>query len=427
MGFDIGGLVSGIVNLPEEVGEAVGQAVYSVTGNQTVAQDAQLVVSKGPEGALISAASDALGLNQAQKGATEFGLGVVSGDIPTVLAGMRDFMDGRQSGDDLFASPNANANANAQAAAALPFGAEAYTGTSTTSPTYVPPVSNGGYAPPAVPTTPVDDSAPGQMDFPHALQTLKNNFDLLDTAGNGAGRDGLVGYGDLQAIVNNPGAPADLKAAAQFMLDNPAYFHALDLGSGVVNQQDGLFSMGDLDAEIAKYPVTDASSLSTYTPPIQSVGSSGYMQASGVVTTSNATGSSSNVSSTPSNSSASASSSDSDISSILNDPNMSLEDKVDAIIAAIVDTLGREILDAAADVDKNATANQKANGANGSSGTNGTSAGGASNQNSDSVISSELQQRLTSLTNARNELTQMLTNFSKDEHDTRSQIIGNMR
>ena len=81
-----------------------------------------------------------------------------------------------------------------------------------------------------------------------AAGILKDNFGLFDTAAGIGGKDGLIGRNDLEAIVrDNPGLPGDVRAAAQYLLDNPAAFNQLDVSAGIGNL-DGLIGRNDVDS-----------------------------------------------------------------------------------------------------------------------------------------------------------------------------------
>lgn len=85
------------------------------------------------------------------------------------------------------------------------------------------------------------------MDANKAAETLNKNFDLLDTAAWGSKKDGKVSPDDLRAIIQNPGTPADLREAAQFLLNNPSYFNQID-ASG---KQDMMLSRTELNSFVS--------------------------------------------------------------------------------------------------------------------------------------------------------------------------------
>lgn len=64
-----------------------------------------------------------------------------------------------------------------------------------------------------------------------AVNVLLTYFDDLDNADDGGGLDGKVSTNDLEAAANDPNAPFELQAAAQFLLDNPSLLTLVDTGA----------------------------------------------------------------------------------------------------------------------------------------------------------------------------------------------------
>lgn len=62
--------------------------------------------------------------------------------------------------------------------------------------------------------------ADGTMTGEAALALVLANLGLFDTAGGRGGADQVVGLSDLEAIANDPSAPAHLRDAARYLLDN---------------------------------------------------------------------------------------------------------------------------------------------------------------------------------------------------------------
>jgi pilus assembly protein Flp/PilA len=87
----------------------------------------------------------------------------------------------------------------------------------------------------AVTTTTTPSGYQAELDA--ALQTLADDFGAI------AGDDGVITEADLQAALHS--SDADVRDAAQFLLDNPSALHALDVG-----QDDG-----DVDGDISREDV----------------------------------------------------------------------------------------------------------------------------------------------------------------------------
>lgn len=91
-------------------------------------------------------------------------------------------------------------------------------------------------------------AAPAEAQRCGALGVIRKHFDALDTAAGLGARDGIIGRTDLEAAARNTRLPAELRSACQSLISNPAALAGLDVASGY-KQTDGLFSLGDLDAE----------------------------------------------------------------------------------------------------------------------------------------------------------------------------------
>ena len=89
--------------------------------------------------------------------------------------------------------------------------------------------------------------------FKSAVDSLSKIFGLLDTAAGVGSQDGLVGKADLQAALNNPDLPKELKDAIQFLLNNPAAMNKLDVAGGE-GKVDGKIGRTDLQAAARSMP-----------------------------------------------------------------------------------------------------------------------------------------------------------------------------
>lgn len=89
----------------------------------------------------------------------------------------------------------------------------------------------------------------GPMTLGRAAAILKKYFSVLDQAAGIGDKDGLIGKPDLEAIVRCEGAPADLRAACQWLLENSSFFDNLET-SAEGGRRDGLIGLNDLDTTI---------------------------------------------------------------------------------------------------------------------------------------------------------------------------------
>ena len=98
-----------------------------------------------------------------------------------------------------------------------------------------------------------------------ALKNVQKYFDQLDTIAGGS-KDGLITRADLMLAQANLSLPKELRDACAFINNNPAEFNQLDVAAGI-GSCDGLIGKGDVDAVIAGLPKTDGSSGGTSPAP----------------------------------------------------------------------------------------------------------------------------------------------------------------
>ncbi|AGC47688.1 hypothetical protein MYSTI_06415 [Myxococcus stipitatus DSM 14675] len=180
-----------------------------------------------------------------------------------------------------------------------------------TSPGTRPPTTGGASPGTRPPTTGGQPPRPGgtegsklptskEPDFGEyldAVKVLRDNWGTFDTA-VGA-KDDRVSRENLVALLENPAVSSTLKRAAQFFKDHPEYFDRLEMAAGK-GSRDGVIGPGDVTAELAL---------------------------SGGKTPSTSTEKGSNV------------------RALIDDPRMSIEDKVQAILGAISSETEDEILE----------------------------------------------------------------------------------
>lgn len=98
------------------------------------------------------------------------------------------------------------------------------------------------------------------MDANRATALLNRNFDNLK------GEDGMVGREELEKAISDPNTSQEMKAAAQYLLDNRGVFRELDRADarskreslwGLGQRTDGRISKGDTNAALQKSPMTE--------------------------------------------------------------------------------------------------------------------------------------------------------------------------
>lgn len=97
------------------------------------------------------------------------------------------------------------------------------------------------------PTVPL----PPPMTFGRALTLLQTNFVLVDTAAHQGSPDNKISREDLQAVADGQlGYSQELKQACRFLLDNPAFFNAVDVSTDNGGPLDGLLSKEDVNNSV---------------------------------------------------------------------------------------------------------------------------------------------------------------------------------
>ncbi|WCO65831.1 hypothetical protein PO878_15110 [Iamia majanohamensis] len=99
----------------------------------------------------------------------------------------------------------------------------------------------------------VTGGAPDVLAGDTALAVLQAYFDELDTAHEGGDPDDNVSLDDLEAAADDESLPAELRAAARYLLDNPTLRDLVDTGADGTGPlgADGDISRDDLDQFLA--------------------------------------------------------------------------------------------------------------------------------------------------------------------------------
>jgi hypothetical protein len=234
-----------------------------------------------------------------------------------------------------------------------------------------------------VPPTPVPPTpAPGRpgegldpnfREYRDALSVLSRNWDTFD--GAVGARDNLLTRDNLDAILANPATSPTLKRAAQFFKDHPEYYDRLEMAAGV-GGRDGIVGRPDVAAALR-----DADRV---------LGGSG----------------------TPSSSGGGAS-----VRGILDNPQMSIEDKVQAILGSINRDTDGEILDVMRDM---ASARDE-------QATLGTSEADRKKAAKLETSMQELNLRLQKLMEKRKAMFDLMSNMSSKFHEMAKTAITNLR
>lgn len=244
--------------------------------------------------------------------------------------------------------------------------------------------------PPGHGTPPVDvppPPPPGRGDGPldpnlagyrEALRIIDANFATFDAAVGLS--DGAFSRENLRAILDNPAASGVLKKAAQFLIDHPEYFNRLEMAASA---RDGVVTRSDVRGEIDRVDTdTPANPPSLPTPP----------RSGGEVAP---------------------------IRSILGDPAMTIEEKIEAILMSMLERSDGELEKITKEL---ANAEDKRNSLSTDTSDKGKKA------HADASRSAEvLAQRLQKLMQRRDQMFTLMSNVSKQFHEMAKQAIQNMR
>ncbi|SET32498.1 hypothetical protein [Stigmatella erecta] len=199
----------------------------------------------GPMATVVDLAGDALGLPPVLTNSIKAATGVMTGNVMMAASGMAGVAS------ELMQNPSAQTE-------------------------YCPSPEVGrasaGYASP--PSTASAAPRGGTMDpmsvtYRDALKTLAANFSLFDTL-QGKKGDGKFNLQTLQEAATHPSLSPELREAARFFLQHPEYRHVLDIANKGGNP-DGTFSQQDVQKALKKVN-DDIAAYGVIAPPVASPG-----------------------------------------------------------------------------------------------------------------------------------------------------------
>lgn len=184
---------------------------------------------------------------------------------------------------------------------------------------------------------------PSVLEYREALKTLAANYGLLDTLCGS--KNGKFDLSTLQAAAHHPSLSPELRAAAHFLLEHPEYRNMVDTAGkggrvdGTISQADVQKALKKVNEDIALYGVRQPTSSAPSAPapapstPPPVCGSPPPGEPSTPVQTTPAP-----APKPP------AGGEGSGVSDILNNPHMSMEEKIQAILMLITRDTDDEIL-----------------------------------------------------------------------------------
>jgi ribosomal protein L9 len=291
----------------------------------------------GPMSTVVDLAGDALGLPPLLTNTIKAAAGAVSGNVMMAASGALGVMS------ELTRNPPAHTEfhpssdpARAQegyAPATQPGSGRAQAGASSAQAGSL--AASTGYLEPRV------------VEYRDSLRTLAANYGLLDTLCGS--KDGKINAHTLEVAASHPSLSPELRKSARFLLEHPEYRNMLDTAGkggrvdGTISQQDVQQALKKVNEDIARHGVRQPSTPgpSTPGPCTPPAGQSPAGQSPPPVVTS--PGSPSPT--TPAPGSGGSCGHSGGVSDIINNPNMSMEEKLQAILMLISRDTDDEILD----------------------------------------------------------------------------------
>lgn len=211
--------------------------------------------------------------------------------------------------------------------------------------------AQAGYAPATEPSKSTASTGylePSILEYREALRTIAANFSLLDTLKGG--HNSKFDLRTLQAAAQNPNFSSELRNAARFLLDHPEYRNMLDTAGkggsvdGTISQLDVQRALKKVNDDIAQYGVRHPSTPAPSTPPPPGQPGNPVETRPPSTGQPHEPGPTAPPTAPPPKHGGCAERSGS-VTDIINNPNMSLEEKLQAILTLITQDTDDEILD----------------------------------------------------------------------------------
>ncbi|HSP77534.1 MAG TPA: hypothetical protein VLQ93_03335, partial [Myxococcaceae bacterium] len=251
---------------------------------------------------------------------------------------------------------------------------------------------------------------PSYLEYRQSLRTVLANFDRLDAVGGW--KNGLFSRDTLEKVAANPNMPGGLRDAARFLLAHPDFRAMLDT-AGHGGLVDGLFSLddvrkalSDVNQKISRFGVRGPQTPASPKPPAPPPPTTGTKPPSCEPRPES-----------PASSPSPCGPARSGVKDIINDPSMSLEEKIEAILQQLMEGMDDEILKTMDDL---AAAQDKRAGLSNEKGNEKTAA------DADRSIE-RLQMRLQKLVEKRKMMFEMMSTLSMKFHEMAKTALSNMR
>lgn len=195
---------------------------------------------------------------------------------------------------------------------------------------------------------------PSVLQYQEALRTIAANFGILDTLNSR--QNSKFDLSTLQKAAQHPNLSPELRSAARFLLEHPEYRNMLDTAGkggsvdGTISQNDVQRALKKVNDDIAQYGVRQPSTPAPSKPPSPGVPGNPGTPGTPVESKPPSTGQPSPpVESAPPTAPApkpsGGSGASGSVGDIINNPHMSLEEKLQALLTLITQDTDDEILD----------------------------------------------------------------------------------
>jgi hypothetical protein len=211
-----------------------------------------------------------------------------------------------------------------------------------------------GYAPSTHQATPAASKTgylePSILEYREALRTIAANFGILDTLTGK--KNSKIDQHTLRAAAQHPNLSPELRSAARFLLEHPEYRNALDTASkggavdGTISQRDVQSALKKVNDDIALYGVRQPSTPTPGAPqPAPGAPPPPGQPGAPVETRPPSAGQPQEPGPTPPPTAPppKPGGSTGSVSDIINNPNMSMEEKLQAILSLITQDTDDEI------------------------------------------------------------------------------------
>ncbi len=265
---------------------------------------------------------------------------------------------------------------------------------------------------------------PNLSKFQDALETLAQNWPTFDSAAGNA--DQSLSRADLKAMMDNTEASPELRKAATFLLTHPEYFDRLEMAAGL-GGKDGLVGLKDVLGElkritedIAKYGAPAAAHSPAATGQAQKAASAASSSAAAKKKRSHS--STAKAHDTHGNKAHPSHADGRTLRDVLNDPTLSLDEKIELILREILASLDEKIVGTTESYDESYAAFTDSQ----EEDSDGTAAKSPQQQLAEKKSSEDLMSDLQKLVERRKQMFELMSNLSMKFNEMSNTALSNL-